>query len=101
IADASLAVASSAGAHTVTDQHVNAAWESCAHTAPAEPEEPRFVRSITPAPVHERGLPPPIRTTVPRRTRRRRARRLAAVALAAALLCILVARAPAWWHRGA
>src|SRR5205814_788438 len=37
IADASLAVASSAGAHTVTEEHVNAAWESCAHTAPPAP----------------------------------------------------------------
>ena len=101
IADASLAAAASVGAHTVTDQHVNAAWESCAHTAPAEPDEPRFVRSITPAPVHERGLPPPIRTTVPRRTRPSRARRLPAVALAAVLLWIFVARAPSWWHRGA
>ena len=101
IADASLAVASSVGAHTVTEEHVNAAWESCARTPPAEPDEPRFVRGITPTPVHERGLPPPIRTTVPRRTRPSRARRLPAVALAAVLLWIFVARAPSWWPRGA
>src|SRR5207245_11523912 len=52
IADASLAAAASGGAHTVTDQHVNAAWERCARTPPAEPDQPPCVRRPTPAPAH-------------------------------------------------
>ena len=103
IAGASLAAAARAGARTVGEEHVNAAWKSCARreAAPAaDLDEPRFVRESAPPPVHERGLPPPVPATLPRRTRRR-ARRLPAVALAALLLWIFVARAPSWWHRRA
>ena len=108
IADASLTVAWKAGARPITEEHVNAAWESYAQleATPAPGallEEPVAspVPASAPPPVREALFPPPTRATTPRRHRPAWALVFPAGALAAVLLAVVVARTPSWWHWGA
>ena len=108
IADASLTVAWRAGARPITEEHVNAAWESYAQleATPAPGallEEPVAspVPASAPPPVREALFPPPTRATTPRRHRPAWALVFPAGALAAVLLAVVVARTPSWWHWGA
>src|SRR5439155_1766876 len=104
IADASLTVAWKAGARPITEEHVNAAWESYAQleATPAPGallEEPVAspVPASAPPPVREALFPPPTRATTPRRHRPAWALVFPAGALAAVLFAVVVARTPSWW----
>src|SRR2546430_7492210 len=108
IADASLTVAWKAGARPITEEHVNAAWESYAQleATPAPGallEEPVAspVPASAPPPVREAPFPPPTRATTPRRHRPAWALVFPAGALAAVLFAVVVPRAPSGWHWGA